>query len=314
MIGTTAAFVEHLSQGLAEGRAFMAMSEAVVGANAPLAIGDSFTPTHGMNEAAEDAHEHGIAITVVGRMKPTGTPWDRAIVVPVEYNWVVHGLPNGHAEGETRIGPPFETSRLPGVPAVVVRPESVAAAYGLRNVYRTPTSMAFFPAEVLVELYSVMSDVRRIMSVMAMATQALVVAAIIAGIVALIELYRQRFALLRVLGASRGFVFLSVWVFVTMIVAVGAALGLALGYGVAAVISSYLSRETGITIAARIGVGETLAVLALLGVGAVLALAGRARLSPAGSRGAPAGIAVSRSSGYGSRPAPGSACPRRRTG
>ena len=38
-------------------------------------------------------------MTIVGRMRPTGTPWDRAIVVPIEYNWSVHGLGTGHAGG-----------------------------------------------------------------------------------------------------------------------------------------------------------------------------------------------------------------------
>ncbi len=45
----------------------------------------------------------GIWICMVGRLKPTGTPWDRAIITPIEYNWMVHGLGTGHAEGETRI-------------------------------------------------------------------------------------------------------------------------------------------------------------------------------------------------------------------
>ena len=62
-------------------------------------------------------------MTVVERMRPTGTPGDRAIVVPIEYNWVVHGLGTGHKPGSTRIGPPFDAAKLPGVPAIVVKPE-----------------------------------------------------------------------------------------------------------------------------------------------------------------------------------------------
>jgi len=69
-------------------------------------------------------------LKVVGRMKPTGTPWDNSVIVPIEFVWEVHGLPNGHAEGDERIGPPFDAARVPGVPAIVVKPETINAATG----------------------------------------------------------------------------------------------------------------------------------------------------------------------------------------
>jgi putative ABC transport system permease protein len=276
VVGTTAAFVEHLSGGLAEGRVFQALEEAVIGALSPLKVGDHVEITHGHEEAHpeddEGVHEHELEPLIVGRMKPTGTPWDRAIVTSIEFNWAVHGLSDGHAEGERHIGPPFDAAATPGVPAVVVSPESVRAAYGLRNQYRNGTSTAFFPAEVLVELYALMGDVRRIMSWLTLAAQVLVVVAILAGILALLDLQRRRFAVLRALGASRGFVFLVVWSYVAILIVSGAALGLLLGWALAGLVSHLLAASSGIAMQATIGATELAFAGGLLIIGMALAV------------------------------------------
>ncbi|WP_442581896.1 FtsX-like permease family protein [Mesorhizobium sp. ASY16-5R] len=327
VVGTTAGFVTHLSGGLAEGRPFERMNEAVVGALSPHAVGEEFSISHGnadgaggnaddaaeahdhseahgqdeaghdheaeethRKDGAEEVHDgepareadheehdgeaghHHQAVTVVGRMKPTGTPWDRAIVVPIEYNWAVHGLPIGHADGDTRIGPPFDTAKLPGVPAIVIKPENLAAAYGLRDRYRTIASTAFFPAEVLVDLYVVMGNVARVMAALTLAAQVLVVAAILAGILALLDLQRQRFAVLRALGAPRAFIFATVWLYVAGLIAAGALIGLPLGWAFAGFVSRLVSAETGMAMHATLGLTELALVGALLGLGLLLAL------------------------------------------
>ena len=125
VVGSIAAFVEHLSGGLASGRLFAAEIEAVAGAAVALPILGRFSPSHGApdedeNEADHSHRQHGVEITIVGRMKPTGTPWDNAIVIPIESVWRTHQLPTGHAEGETRIGPPFDAARTPGAPASTI--------------------------------------------------------------------------------------------------------------------------------------------------------------------------------------------------
>ena len=172
----------------------------------------------------------------------------------------------------TRIGPPFDPAKLPGVPAIVVKPENVAAAYGLRDRYRTIASTAFFPAEVLVEMYSVMGNVARIMGGLTLASQVLVVAAILAGILALLDLQRQRFAVLRALGAPRAFIFATVWLYVVILIAAGALIGLPLGWLFAAVVSAIVSEETRMAMHASLGATEFAMVGALLVCGLALAV------------------------------------------
>ena len=282
VVGTVAAFVDHLSGGLAQGRAFKSVNEAVAGANSPLKIGETFRPQHGDGNAAdadedEDAgHEHPIDITVVGRMKPTGTPWDRAIAVPVEQVWSVHGLPYGHApvaEGTAiPVGPPFEAAFVSGAPAVILTPENVNAAYGLRNAYKTSASMAFFPAEVLVEIYAVMGDVRALLATVAWSAQVLVAISILAALAALFALNRRQYSVLRALGAPPGFFMAGTWAYVALIIVAGTAIGMALGVGVAALLAANVSRQTGVALSASVGLPELQLALAFVGAGLLLAL------------------------------------------
>ena len=73
----------------AEGRLFKAPFEAVVGASAPYRIGDEIVPMHGRTPGAGHAHDHG-RLKVVGRMPESGTPWDRAVMIPIEAVWATH--------------------------------------------------------------------------------------------------------------------------------------------------------------------------------------------------------------------------------
>jgi len=273
IVGTVPAFVDYLSGGLSEGRVFAAEGEAVAGAVAPVAIGESFHAEHGREEEeTEGPHvEHAATLTVVGRMKPTGTPWDNSVIVPIEFVWEVHGLPNGHAEGEERIGPPFDPARVPGVPAIVIKPETINAAYGLRTLYRTPLSMAFFPAEALVRLYEVLGDIRELMSWLALATQGLVVLAMLAGVMAILTLHRRQFAVLRALGAPRLYIFLCVWAQIAVIAVAGALSGLLLGAGAAMAVSHLITRATGIVLPARIGPDELWLVGGMIAFGLIVA-------------------------------------------
>ncbi|BDA86215.1 membrane protein [Aureimonas sp. SA4125] len=270
VVGTTAAFVDRLSGPLAEGRSFAAETEAVVGFASPYPMGATLRPAHGHGAAAEGPHDS--RLMVVGRMARTGTPWDTAIVVPVEQNWRVHGLPTGHPPGETRIGPPFDSAFLPGVPAVVLSPDTVPSAYGLRSAYRSEVTTAFFPAEVLVQLYAVLGDMRSVMDILTFTTQLLVVAAILAGLMALIQLQTERLAVLRALGASRWYIFAVVWTGVTAMIAIGSVIGILIGYGLAQILSIVITRETGIAMTPTLGKPELILAALVVAVGGLVAL------------------------------------------
>jgi len=112
------------TRALAEGRLFMAEEEAVVGALSGLKIGDEIVPTHGASRVASGSaagsRHDGVRIKIVGRLPALGTPWDRAVLIPIEMVWLIHGLPNGHHGEERRVGPPWDGEVVPGVAPTLI--------------------------------------------------------------------------------------------------------------------------------------------------------------------------------------------------
>jgi putative ABC transport system permease protein len=280
LVGTTAEFV---TQGVTvqpvEGRVFKSMWEVVAGANVKLKIDDKFSPSHGMILAEEehDADHKGIEYTVVGRMPRLGSPWDRALIGTVEAVWVTHSLPTGHqllpdgSPDPDRIGPPWLAGETPGVPAIVVKPASVRDAYVLRSAYRAKETMALFPAEVLIKMYNLLGDARDLLAVISVATQALVIGAILLAVFASLALRRRQFAVLRALGASRTYVFATIWLHVSIMITIGAAIGLGLGWFSALVLSRVFESETEIALPVTITLQEIGLAGALIVIGFVLA-------------------------------------------
>jgi putative ABC transport system permease protein len=120
VVGTTPEFFEKLRHGpdvdqpfeFSEGRAFEEFSqqhgyfEAVVGsrvaAEMNVGVGDKFYPTHG----DPSGHGHDLGFTIVGVLRPTGTPNDRAAFVNLEGFYLM----DGHAKPLEEEDEPAEQS------------------------------------------------------------------------------------------------------------------------------------------------------------------------------------------------------------
>ena len=280
IIGTIADFASRGGAFLpSEGRIFQQRREAVIGASVKLSMGATISPQHGQHQEDHDDDENAsnnihasLHYTVVGRLPPRHNIWDTAILVPVEDVWSVHGLPSGHRANDLlRIGPPWTPDRLPGIPAIAINPDSVSAAYLLRAKFRTPRSVALFPAEVLNDLYVTLGNVRDLMSVLALATQILVVAAVLMALLVGFLARSRQFAVLRAIGASRAYVFCVVWVEVALLIVGGAVLGLILGLGASAALSAWLQAQTGFAMPVSLGAPEAYLVGGLMLAGAFIA-------------------------------------------
>ena len=261
-----------------EGRIFQQRGEAVIGAAVKLQVGEQLSPQHGLHQADRDGenspdHSHAsLHYTVVGRLSPRHNVWDSAILVPVEDVWAAHALPDGHGASDPQpIGPPWDSARLPGVPAIAIKPDSISAAYALRGQFRTPRSFALFPAEVLNDLYVTLGNVRDLMSVLALATQVLVVAAVLMALLVGFLARRRQFAVLRAIGASRVYVFCVVWVEVSLLIIGGAALGMLLGVAASSALSCWLQAQTGFAMPVSLGTPEGFLVGGLMLAGALIA-------------------------------------------
>jgi putative ABC transport system permease protein len=290
IVGSTADFVTQGGRlALAEGRLFQRVDEVVVGADVPLALEDRFSPAHGQ-VASDEEDPHEITYGVAGRLPRQGNPWDQAIVAPIEAVWWVHGLPVGHRLDEARIwpagsggepdlsavplGPPWQEGELPGVPAIVVKPASFAAAYGLRSTYRSAErgTMAVFPAEVLVQLYARLGDVRDLVAAIALLTQVLVIGAVLLAVLASLAQRRRLIGVVRALGASRAFIFVTVWLDVAVTLVVGAVLGILLGWAGAYAVSAQLAWRTSIALPVAITPAELKLVALIVIIAMALAV------------------------------------------
>lgn len=311
VVGTSKDFVTDGSRiRLVEGRVFSTRSEAVVGAAVKLAIGATFQPMHGRAaDQLIDEHKHSFKFNVVGRLPKTGTAWDHAILVPIEAVWGIHtgALSGGQAEPHREqhhaaselLGPPWASDDIKGMPAIVVRAKSPVDAYRLRAQYQYrpaaksgrdggnyggnsggnyggdnsggSNTMAVFPAEVLVELYAVIGDMRKIMTAMSFATQLIVLLSVLLVIISALAQRRQSVAVLRAMGSPATFIFALVWIQGFFIIGLGAALGLVFGWGGSIILVNAFASDIGFNIAPTISHREWLLAASAVLAGSIMA-------------------------------------------
>ncbi len=291
IVGTTQALIDGLS-GLSEGTSFARLGDAVIGANVAMRLGDSFHPQHGQAQDSGGVHTE-ITYRIVGRMAPTGTPWDRAVLVPIETVWQVHehgAQPDHDAPASARAmvpahdaghhGPNLDAhvdpnavsaTGAPGVPAIVVKPRTIADAYKLRQAYRGDHSLAVFPAEVLTRLYGTLGDARFILSAVAMGAQALVGAAILLVVTVHIMQRRRQIGALRAFGAPRLTIFAIVWLEAFAIIGAGLLAGFGIGYAAARALSSILTQASGVVLPVSFVPHDFVLLIGLLAVSGVVA-------------------------------------------
>ncbi len=301
VIGTTTQLITETTTGFAEGAIFAAEGEAVVGAMVGLAVGDRITPTHG-----EIGYGHDdVQYRVTGRLHPTGTPWDRAILVPIQAVWHVHGMDTGHDHDEDHahdhagdgheaghadedhdhdddhggfdadrpLDEHWHEGEIPGVPAILVKPASIADAYKLRQDYRgNEATQAVFPAEVLTSLYGTLGDARQVLAAIAGAAQALVAMALLLVVMSHIGQRRRQIGALRALGAPRGSIFALVWTELFALIACGVLLGLAGGYLAARMLSAEIARRQGFALPVEFSGSDVTGLAVLLVISALLAM------------------------------------------
>ncbi len=347
IIGTTTKLVANTTTGFAEGKMFALEGEAVLGAAVNLPLGAEIKPMHGTAETGGHTHA-GPAYKVTGKLQPTGTPWDRAILVPIQAVWHVHGLgeEHGHNDGdevtydgehhdgdehdhaheseehhhadETHVEseaaahatPVTETpspqpprpafalgaassahieedhhgsidpdapivenfgASTPGLPAILVKPKTIADAYRLRQEYRTGSTLGVFPGEVLTRLYATLGDAKMVLSAVAAGSQGLVAAALVLVTVIHVGQRRRQIGALRAFGAPRVSVFTIVWLELFLLVALGIGIGFLLGLGAAQIGAQLFTAKSGVILPVGFTREDMRLALVFLGFAALLA-------------------------------------------
>ena len=270
IVGTTLAYRDLYDAKLAAGRDWARAFEVIIGAEVAaqtgLTLGTRFAGTHGL---AEGSKHDGQPFEVVGILRPTGSVIDRLIMTGLESVWQIHAhaIETKHAEDESERQ----------ITALLVQYKSpLAAASFPREVNAIGSLQAATPAIELSRLFAVAGVG---MNALKLFAAAMIVCAGLGIFIGLVSAFDERvadLALMRLLGADRITVFLTILCQGFALGMAGVILGLLLGHAGAAWIGSTLAR------AQHVGLGGPMWVESELWIGLIaLSLATAAGAIPA---------------------------------
>ena len=288
LVGTTRVFVDQAAKRpLAAGRNFRTPFEAVAGSLSGFAVGDTFVAGHGSSSIG--GHDHKECFTVVGVLPKTGTPWDRAVLVPIESLWRMHGQSHDHKSETLEQWLSQDPSKLPGASALVVKPSDIAGAYRIRqHVLKTSETaadgsvvnlMGVFTGEALLELFSVFAVAASALKAFAACSVACsLAAALLTGFV-LAKLRERSLMLLRTMGAPRGFILAAVWSSITSAVVFACLGALVCGTLLSLAAGWLIASQTGIAMTPALGFTELIVLASVVAAGALFAFVPAAAIS-----------------------------------
>ena len=214
------------------------LREAVVGSFAAkklgLKYGDKFQPYHGLIFNEKDQHPE--TYVVVGVLKPSNTPADRVIWIPVE------GLQKmgGH-----------DPKTASDVSAVLVKLRSPIAGKQLELMYNKQGNRLTFAwpiAQIIAQLFDKISWMDRVLALIAYLVALVATGSVLASIYNSMNERRREIAILRALGARRGTIFSAVVLESAAISAIGMAVAFVI-YGVIVnVVAAVIRAQTGVVI------------------------------------------------------------------
>ena len=225
----------------AEGRCFdSGFREALVGSfvaqKLNLKPGDKFRPQHGLDASDSHEHEHEETYVVTGVLKPSNTPADRVIWIPLE------GLQNmtGH-------NPDAATD----VSAVLVALHNPAAGFALDQFYNKDGARLTFAwpiGKTVTQLFDKVGWFAQVLRLTAALVALVALAAVLASIYNSMHARRRDIAILRALGARRATIFGAVVAEAGVITALGVVVGFAV-YGMITGVAAAIIRErTGVVL------------------------------------------------------------------
>ena len=195
------------------GRIFRAdAKEAVVGSyvsqKTGLRLGSAFKPFHGLDYNPQEQHEQ--EFKVVGILKPTNSPTDHVIWIPIDSMFRMEGHVLRGGGGEFEAG---DTPEIPDqfkeVSAVMLRYDDPLAGYHLsQKINYQGKKYTLSPvAEVMLNFFNKIGWMTLVLELVAYLVVVVAAAGILASIYNTMNERRREFAILRALGARKGTVF-----------------------------------------------------------------------------------------------------------
>jgi putative ABC transport system permease protein len=214
--------------------------EAVVGnfvaRKMNLKVGDTFHPFHGL--IFDEKNQHSETYVVVGILKPSNTPADQVIWIPLE------GIQkmSGH-------NPKMATE----VSAVLVKlkADSALAGFQMDQIYNRQGDRLTFAwpiATIMAELFDKIGWFDRVLAMVSYLVAIVASASILASIYNSMNERRREIAILRALGARRITIFTSILIEAASISALGMLIGFAVYVAIFSIAASIIREQTGVVL------------------------------------------------------------------
>ncbi len=272
VMGTTKEYFTHYQYGQGQalsfstGEPFDDVFDAVLGAEVArqlgYTLGDPMVLTHGIGASGLSDHDNR-PFRVAGILRPTGTPVDRTVHVPMEGITAMHvgwesGARNPLADGitEEMIRSFDLTPRT--VTAVLVGLENRRTLLNTRraiNTNRSEPLMAIAPGLALAELWQVVGNAERILIAISAFVVAVGLVSILTSILTSLNERRREMSILRAAGAGPGYVFGLMVMEAAVLGFVGAVCGAVLIQVIFAIAAPILASQYGM---ALMGTGPSL--------------------------------------------------------
>ena len=265
VIGTTEDIFKYYKYGkgnsirFSSGNIFSGTFDAVIGSKVSqklgYQVGNKIVISHGITTADFAEHKDS-PFTITGILKPTGTPLDRSVLIPLTGLEAVHigwenGAPN-QKHNTSKPLEPLETGLEPSsITAFLLGLKSKHDIFSIRrgiNEYKAEPLLAVMPGIALLELWKVVEIIEKALFVIA----ALVVFTSLIGIFTIIisslNERRREMAILRSVGASPRTIFSLMIIESEILVFLGILFGLALLYFLLVLINPVLFNTFGFNI------------------------------------------------------------------
>lgn len=265
-----------------EPRSFEAVLGSQVAQKERMRLGDSFRVVHG--STAGVGEEHGEEWDVVGILRPTGTPSDRAVFIHYYAFYEIEGhkeaaddirerrekqgdpkKPNnhhGHSHGDG-------DEHVHGLSAVGVKLYVPRVRFEIVDEYRKDrrAARAIMPVQQIGDLLDIIEQVDAIFRVVAWLVVLVAAVSILVGLYNTIQGRRREIAILRAMGATPRHIFFVIVSESLLICLIGGIVGLVVGHLGIAAAAPILVERYGVLVTAGVGMLELQIVGVLIFVG-----------------------------------------------
>lgn len=260
VLGTTLDYFKHYrfakKQPLAfeQGQAFSSINEVVIGSEvaSKLAykIGDEIVISHGMGNTSFHHHDDN-PFKVVGILKPTGTPVDKTLHVPLAAIELIHG--GGHDAHDDHHD--HSNHALVGHPkqitAFLMGFDSPLYTLQIRrniNQYKQEPLLAIMPTVTLKELWEMLAIIEKILLLFSFVVVIISLLGMLTTLLANLNQRRRELAILRSVGARPWQLFSLISMESLLTTFLGCLVGCTLFYALMGTTAGYLQSQAGVSI------------------------------------------------------------------